>query len=188
MPPPPSRSTTTPSRPAAPRRTTACIPSAPRSTPRAPARAITATDTSNASLVGSTSGGIFTVGLYLTAFAATPSGFTATFNKLLNANQLDYYRFAGQTVLPDISMTLGATAVAGSVVVTSTATQTTLTFVNTNPLGALAALPPAGVHGDPGQRHPGHGGRRSSPAMPTAWWPAPPTASASPRSRRRRRP
>jgi Beta-propeller repeat len=102
-----------------------------------PSQSITATDTGNASLVGSTSGDISTVGLYLTAFAATPSGFTATFNKLLNLNQLDYYRFAGQTVPPDISMTVGSTttAVAGSVVVSSTATQTTLTFVATQ--GAL---------------------------------------------------
>ena len=95
---------------------------------------ITATDASNSGITGN-SNGIVTHGLYVTSFATTPSGFTATFSKVVNLTQFDYYRFsAGQAVPPDVAMaTVGSatTNVDGTLLVSSTATQTTITFVAT---------------------------------------------------------
>ena len=95
---------------------------------------ITATDASNTGIIGN-SNAIATHGLYVTSFATTPSGFTATFSKVVNLTTFDYYRFsASQSQAPDVAMaTVGSatTNVNGTLLVSSTATQTTITFVAT---------------------------------------------------------
>ena len=94
---------------------------------------ITATDASISGITGN-SNAIVTHGLYVTSFATTDTGFTATFSKVVNLTTFDYYRFTGQTQLPDVAMaTLSSptTNINGTLLVSSTATQTTITFVAT---------------------------------------------------------
>jgi Bacterial Ig-like domain (group 3) len=102
---------------------------------------ITVTDTNNNSIAGA-SNAIATRGLVVTSFAATPSGFTITFDKPFNTSTINLYTQPPITLGDDVILaTTGSqVSVRGSVLITS---PTSLTFVKTNSIAATGTFNPA---------------------------------------------